>query len=178
MTNPTTPTLYPFHTADVRTITVNGEPLFVAKDVALALGYTNPQKAIRDHCDEPITITILDRLGRKQPTTLIPESDIYSLIFRSKLPAAEEFTDWVCKEVLPSIRKIGSYIQVKAEETEEELTLRVMSNLQAKIDETRQDIMARGILAAQEVLSRTGAKPLETVKLQLAEMGERSTVDG
>ncbi len=88
-----------------------GEPWFVAKDVAKILGYTNPQKAIRDHVDED------DKRGERIVTTsgtqeaiLINESGLYSLILRSKLEKAKKFKKWVTSEVLPAIRKHGGYL--------------------------------------------------------------------
>lgn len=96
---------------EVRTIEENGAILFCGSDVAKALGYTNPSKAINDHCRGDLTkrYPIVDALGRTQGATFIPESDLYRLVFSSKLPTAEKFTDWVTKEVLPSIRKTGGY---------------------------------------------------------------------
>lgn len=96
---------------EVRTIEENGIILFCGSDVAKALGYTNPSKAINDHCRGDLTkrYPIVDALGRTQGAIFIPESDLYRLVFSSKLPTAEKFTDWVTKEVLPSIRKTGGY---------------------------------------------------------------------
>ena len=96
---------------EVRTIEENGAILFCGSDVAKALGYTNPSKAINDHCRGDLTkrYPIVDALGRPQGAIFIPESDLYRLVFSSKLPTAEKFTDWVTKEVLPSIRKTGGY---------------------------------------------------------------------
>lgn len=96
---------------EVRTIEENGAILFCGSDVAKALGYTNPSKAINDHCRGDLTkrYPIVDALGRTQGAIFIPESDLYRLVFGSKLPTAEKFTDWVTKEVLPSIRKTGGY---------------------------------------------------------------------
>ena len=96
---------------EVRTIEENGDILFCGSDVAKALGYTNPSKAINDHCRGDLTkrYPIVDALGRTQGAIFIPESDLYRLVFSSKLPTAEKFTDWVTKEVLPSIRKTGGY---------------------------------------------------------------------
>lgn len=96
---------------EVRTIEENGAILFCGSDVAKALGYTNPSKAINDHCRGDLTkrYPIVDALGRTQGAIFIPESDLYRLVFSSKLPTAEKFTDWVTKEVLPSIRKTGGY---------------------------------------------------------------------
>lgn len=93
----------------VRTIEVKGSPYFVGKDVAEILGYSNPQKAIRDHVDDE------DRTANDSFTVngtkglLINESGLYSLILSSKLPTAKKFKRWVTSEVLPAIRKTGSY---------------------------------------------------------------------
>jgi len=92
----------------IRTISRNGEPWFVGKDVAEALGYTNSPKALRDHC-KGVNETRTPTKGGVQTVKIIPESDLYRLIIRSHLPAAEKFSDWICEEVLPSIRKTGSY---------------------------------------------------------------------
>lgn len=90
---------------DIRTINENGVVLFCGSDVARALGYSNPAKTLTDHC-KGVTkrYPIIDTLGRSQEAIFIPESDLYRLIFRSKLPSAERFTDWVTAEVLPSRR--------------------------------------------------------------------------
>ena len=94
----------------VRTITVEGEPYFVAKDVAETLGYSNPRKAIGDHVDEEDKgVTKCDTLGGKQELTVINESGLYSLILSSKMPNAKKFKRWVTSEVLPTIRRHGLY---------------------------------------------------------------------
>lgn len=101
----------------VRTLVINGEPYFVGKDVAKILGYSNPRKALIDHVDsEDKGVTKCDTLGGTQEMTVINESGLYSLILSSKLPKAKEFKRWVTSEVLPSIRKTGSYsIQQKVD---------------------------------------------------------------
>ena len=95
----------------VRTMDINGEPWFVGKDVAIILGYAKPENAISTHVDVDDTLKqgVTDNLGRTQNTTLINESGLYSLILSSKLPKAKDFKRWVTSEVLPSIRKTGSY---------------------------------------------------------------------
>ena len=94
----------------IRAVTINDEPWFVGKDVAEALGYSNPRKALIDHVDEEDKgVTECDTLGGKQNMTIINESGLYGLIFGSKLPNAKKFKRWVTSEVLPSIRKTGSY---------------------------------------------------------------------
>lgn len=101
----------------VRTVVINEEPWFVGKDVAVALGYSLPTKAVSNHVDEEDkkmgiqngTPYIEDSLGRKQYPVFINESGVYTLIISSKLPTAKKFKHWVTSEVLPSIRKYGSY---------------------------------------------------------------------
>jgi prophage antirepressor-like protein len=97
---------------EIRTLTnERGEPLFVGKDVATALGYSNPRKALHDHVDdEDKGVTKRDTLGGIQNLTVINESGLYSLILSSKLPTAKQFKRWVTAEVLPQIRKTGGYI--------------------------------------------------------------------
>ena len=94
----------------IRTIMIEGEPWFVGKDVAAALEYTNPQKALRDHVDDEDKLT--ERIvlsGQHREVIVINESGLYSLILSSKLPSAKKFKRWVTSEVLPNLRKTGSY---------------------------------------------------------------------
>lgn len=98
----------------IRTVELEGEPWLVGKDVAEALGYTNPRKALDDHVDtedkmQGDGVTIRDSIGREQHPTIINESGLYSLVLSSKLPTARKFRRWVTSEVLPSIRKTGGY---------------------------------------------------------------------
>jgi len=86
----------------------DGKPLFCAKDVAVALGYTNASKAIGDHCKGVTKRYLFTSTGKKE-LSFIPESDVYRLVMRSKLPSAERFQDWVMEEVLPTIRKTGRF---------------------------------------------------------------------
>lgn len=93
----------------VRTLMIDGEPWASGKDVATALGYANPQKAIRDHVD-PEDKTVNDSFTVNGTTpALINESGLYSLILSSKLPKAKEFKRWITSEVLPALRKTGHY---------------------------------------------------------------------
>ena len=94
----------------IRTLTINGEPYFVGRDVAEILGYSNSRKALADHVDEEDKgVTKCDTLGGTQEMTVINESGLYSLIFGSKLPTARRFKRWVTSEVLPTIRRHGVY---------------------------------------------------------------------
>ena len=95
---------------EIRTVTVDGEPWFVAKDIAEILQYTNTQKAIRDHVDEEDKLT--ERIvlsGQNREVICINESGLYSLILSSTMPGAKRFKRWVTSEVLPQIRRTGTY---------------------------------------------------------------------
>lgn len=95
----------------IRTIEENGKVLFCGKDIAIALGYSDPKKAINQHCkDDGVAIyPLIDNIGREQQAKFITEGNLYRLITHSKLPTAEKFEKWVFDEVLPSIRKTGGY---------------------------------------------------------------------
>ena len=121
---------------ELRTVEIDGEPWFVGKDVAAALGYSNTRDALSRHIDnEDKTSVVIPDSGSnyKSKTTLINESGLYSLILSSKLPSAKEFKHWVTSEVLPSIRKNGAYI-------------RNQENM------TPAEIVARGLIAAQKII--------------------------
>lgn len=94
---------------EIRTLEENGAVLFCGSDVAKALGYAVPRKALFDHCKGVLKRNIPTN-GGDQEMSFIPESDLYRLVFSSKLPTSEEFTDWVAEEVLPTIRKTGGYV--------------------------------------------------------------------
>lgn len=111
-----------------------GEPWFVASDVAKALGYEKPNNAVNDHCKK-VNKFSYPNSGQLQPYNIIPESDVYRLVMRSNLPKAIEFQDWICEEVIPSLRKTGGYMLTKA-------------------DDTPESIMARAVLVAQETIER------------------------
>lgn len=106
---------------EVRTLEENGAVLFCGSDVARALGYAKPQNAIATHCKGALKRGIPTKNGGEQEMLFIPESDLYRLVFSSKLPTAEKFTDWVTEEVLPSIRRNGGYISGQESMTPEEL---------------------------------------------------------
>ena len=144
--------VFPVTRQKVRTVWHEGNVWFVAKDVAECLGFTHPQSAIIDHCNHAKVLK-----GGETPLltssprgiNIIPESDVYRLVMRSKLPAAEQFQTWVCEEVLPSIRKTGGYGRV----------------VPASPTATKPQTEAQLILEAMQVLlSRT-----ETLKAELAE---------
>lgn len=97
---------------EVRITVIDGEVMFVGKDVAEILGYRNTRKALTDHVDDEDKmdgVTIRDSIGREQTPVFINESGLYSLILSSKMPNAKKFKRWVTAEVLPAIRKHGVY---------------------------------------------------------------------
>ena len=137
---------------EIRTVTIDGEPWFVGKDVAVALGYENPQKAIKDHVffedkkmgERNVTPSIIDSVGRLQYPTFINESGIYALVFGSKLDSAKRFKHWVTSEVLPAIRKTGAYetdiakkirLTEKANEIASEVTEELLPYLETALHE-------------------------------------------
>lgn len=96
----------------IREIEIDGQPKFVGKDVAAACGYKDTVKAVATHCKhgQPLGEGVSPSpLGIDPQTIIIPESDVYRLVLRSKLPAAERFEAWLMEEVLPSIRQAGRY---------------------------------------------------------------------
>lgn len=100
---------------EIRTVEINGEPWFVGKDVASALGYSNTRDALAKHVDDDDKmdgVAIRDAIGREQTPVFINESGLYSLILSSSLPSARQFKRWITSEVLPSIRKSGAYSMI------------------------------------------------------------------
>ena len=127
---------------EIRTAEIEGKPYFMATDIAKALGYTNPNKAINDHC-RAITKCATPISGKMQEVNFIPEGDVYRLIARSKLPQAEKFEKWVFDEVLPSIRKTGGYIAGQEHMTDDELLANAILVAQRKIAERDKVIQAQ-----------------------------------
>ena len=110
---------------EIRTIEIDGKPYFVATDVATALGYVNPRKAVNDHC-KGVTKRDTPTSSGVQSMSYINEGDLYRLIMKSKLPSAEKFESWVMDEVLPTIRKTGGYR--KPMSTAEQIKLLALGN--------------------------------------------------
>lgn len=106
----------------VRTVELDGQPWLVGADVATALGYKNPRKALADHIDpEDKGVTKRDTPGGEQEILIINESGLYSLILSSKMPKAKAFKHWVTSEVLPTIHKTGAYESFQAKQHIEQL---------------------------------------------------------
>lgn len=105
------PYTFPETGTPVRTVTINGEPWFVGRDVAGLLGYANPSRDIARHTTE--TQRSLYRIGTpsgEQDAVVVSEAGVYRLVMRSNLPAAERFQDWLAEDVIPSIRRSGAYV--------------------------------------------------------------------
>lgn len=100
---------FSFDQHPVRVVELDGQPWFVAKDVAIVLGYADTAKAVKAHCKAYRQAGVGVSPTLDPQANIIPERDVYRLIFKSKLPAAEQFEEWVVAEVLPSIRKTGRY---------------------------------------------------------------------
>ena len=126
----------------VRTVMLNNEVYFVGSDVAKALRYSEPRKAVSRHVEEDdgIKHPITDSLGRTQEMTIINESGLYSLVLSSKLPNAKKFKRWVTTEVLPSIRKNGGYIAGQEVLSDDELMAKALLVAQNKIAEKNKHI--------------------------------------
>lgn len=136
--------LFNFENNQVRTLLINNEPWFVGKDVAEILGYSKARNAIATHVDDDDKkgAPIQGDLGGTQEMTVINESGVYALVFGSKLPSAKRFKHWITSEVLPQIRKTGSYASPQL---------------------TGEELMAKALIEANSVLARQ-SKQLEEQK--------------
>lgn len=103
------PSVFHFSSTDLRVIVINDEPWFVAADVCHALAIVNYNDAVRNLDDDEKGVGTIDTLGGKQKISIVNEAGLYCLIFKSRKPEAKKFKRWVTHEVLPAIRKTGSY---------------------------------------------------------------------
>ena len=126
----------------IRTMSnVQGEVLFCAKDVAVALGYNNPLQAIRLHIEEEDKgVLDFSTPGGNQPVVFINESGLYALILSSKLDSAKRFKHWVTGEVLPCIRKQGGYMVTQPGETDEMVLARALQIMQTALKRRDEEI--------------------------------------
>lgn len=118
----------------VRIIEEDGKVLFCGSDVARALGYNEPHKAVVRHCKGGMKRPVLTN-GGEQEMTVIPEGDVYRLIVSSKLPKAQEFEVWLFETVLPEIRKTGGYIAGEEHMDDEQLLAQAVLVAQRKLEE-------------------------------------------
>lgn len=134
----------------IRTLEIEGQPFWVAIDVTKVLGYKRNQNAVRTHCRQALKQGLLTRTGEKQ-VYIIPESDLYRLIVHSKLKSARRFEKWIFEEVLPQIRRTGSYTvpqnndQDKEEQVSDRLTEQ-LDSIKTEIKEIRHCVYAGTIL--------------------------------
>lgn len=142
---------------EVRVIEKDGRILFVAKDIATVLGYSNPQKAVRDHCKKATPIGVNDSFTLDPQTVVIPESDVYRLVMRSKLPSAEGFETYVVEEILPTIRKTGEYATPEAKrrkaDKKDELALRRIEVMEKNADYRMAKLILEGIDKFSKVMT-------------------------
>lgn len=154
---------------DIRTVQLNNETYFVGKDVATALGYADTFGALKKHImDEDKLVCQIDSAGQKRDVTVINESGLYALIFGSKLESAKRFKHWVTSEVLPAIRKTGSY--QKPMTTDQKIQLLAQGNVELtekidKVDKDLQEFKADMPLLALECQRITRAKNQKVVPL-------------
>ena len=134
--------LFTFKNEQVRTLLINNEPWFIGKDIAQILGYSNPRDALSKHVEneDKDSVAIRDSIGRMQKTPIINESGVYALIFGSKLPDAKKFKHWVTSEVLPKLRKTGSY------------SAKEMSS---------EELMAKAFIEAKSIMERQNKEIIE-----------------
>ncbi|WP_415993016.1 phage antirepressor KilAC domain-containing protein [Desulfovibrio piger] len=150
----------------VRVVDVNGEPWFVARDVASALGYVDTTQAIRMHCEKAKDFRGVEMTATATPMKIIPEEDVYALIFGSHLESAKQFRRWICDEVLPAIRKHGGYLTpAKLEEalTDPDTIIRLATNLKAE-REKRQALEAQAAADRPKVVF---AESIEVAKTSI-----------
>lgn len=158
---------------DIRTVTIDKEPWFVGKDVATALGYVKPLNALSTHVekDDSLKQGITDSLGREQETIFINESGLYALIFGSKLDSAKRFKRWVTSEVLPAIRKTGSYQKPLTPQEMLRIQLGMIDNHEDRIADLEQNMtidygqqMVLGDTVSKVVIDALGGKESNAYK--------------
>lgn len=134
--------LFNFENNQLRTLLINDEPWFVGKDVAEILGYSNPRDALSKHVDseDKNSVAIHDGNKGNPNLTIINESGVYALVFGSKLQSAKKFKHWVTSEVLPTLRKTGSYATPQL---------------------TGEELMAKALVEAKSVLERQNKQIIE-----------------
>lgn len=162
----------------IRSMNINGQPYFVGKDIADALGYSNSRDALAKHVhdDDKITVAIHDGNKGNPNQVCINESGMYALIFGSKLEQAKEFKHWVTSEVLPSIRKTGGYNSQQSDEYKAKRIEVMAMNAKARImkeENKRLEALLKSgkvdDLPATAILSLIKTEPQHTVKTYTAQ---------
>lgn len=152
---------------EIRTVVIDGEPWFVGRDIAKALGYAKPEGAVTTHCRHPLKqgIPHPQSPDKEIEALVIPEGDMYRLISKSKLKSAERFEEWVFDEVLPTIRKTGAYGQKRIPMTiPEQIQLLAQGHveLEAKIDSVKEEV--RSLKENMPILPVEAERITNTVK--------------
>ena len=159
--------IIPFNFKDnpVRVVEYDGEPWFVAKDVAEALGYAKPENVIARHCKK---VTTTPKRGGGF-MNIIPESDVYRLVFRSKLPQAEKFESWVVEEVLPTIRKHGVYSRINPSDITRSQLIRLFVDAETenKVLRSELSINTPKVMAFHQLIDDRGTTCITDAEKQL-----------
>ena len=160
---------------EIRTIEIDGEPWFVGRDIATALGYSNQRNAIARHVDSEDALKrgILSEGGTQQ-TTLINESGMYALIIMSELPSAKKFKRWITKEVIPAIMRTGAYVP---QLTTNELVLKIAQanvELEKRVDSIEQTVRESKakLETTLQTFVKTGGSWKDNMELAIREMAE------
>ncbi len=157
---------------EIRSLNIDGEPWFVGKDVAEALGYNNSRDAIRKHIDtEDKGVANCDTLGGEQELTIINESGLYSLILSSRLESAKKFKRWVTTQILPAIRKHGAYATDETLEkalTSPEFGIRLLTALKDERDKVQKLEVENAFLSVKAkyydaILNSTNSVPVTQI---------------
>jgi prophage antirepressor-like protein len=179
-------TITPFAFGDhlIRIIDQNGDPWFVAKDVCRSIGLRNVGMALRPlDKDEVNQIDLIDSLGRSQATNVVSESGLYALIIRSDKPAARSFRKWITAEILPQLRRTGSYLSAQLREEITALRQQV-EDLQSRppaIEDTTPNVENLSLDAADFVLTvhsliQLGTSPDAACKAAIRQQENTNTV--
>ena len=144
----------------IRTVEIDKEPFFVAKDVAEILGYRDTSDAIKRHVDEDDKLTrCFTDSGQNREMYIVNESGLYSLILSSKLPTAKRFKRWVTSEVLPAIRKTGGYISGAKEMSDEEIMAKALLIGKRTIEQQKIKIQNLEVKNSELTVSNTVMRP-------------------
>lgn len=165
---------------EIRTVEIEGKPYFVAADIANSLGYSNTRDAISRHCKGVVKCDIPTSSGI-QNMSVIPEGDIYRLIIRSQLPAAERFESWVFDEVIPSIRKTGSYNKPMSQLELMQMSINQLVEQEKRMNsiESRMDMIeAKSITRPVDYYTIAGFASIKNLKVNISQanfLGRKAT---
>lgn len=164
----------------IRTIEKDGEPWFVGKDVAAALGYKEPTKAAREKVDDDDKgVSKIDTPSGIQEMTIINESGLYSLVLSSKLPTAKKFKRWVTNEVIPSIRKHGAYMTPETLEKvllSPDTLMQLAQNL--KDEQEKRKVLEAQIESQKPAVLFTGAVETSKTSILIGELAKMLKQNG